>query len=174
MGPQVSRVPARAAGLRLGHARQDLTQRAEGVLMGVSVEVNDTGSLAAQRQFEALFESLTVGVHEDAGTYEDGTPVAVVAAVHEFGSDTTPQRSWLRGWLDSGGREEMADAFAVQLGRVIDGEDPGRAADEIGVLVVEGIKRRMDRGIAGEGGAPARDLQRTGRLISEITYEVAP
>ena len=142
--------------------------------MGASVEVQvtDSGAVSAQRRFRDLFESLTVGVHEDAGTYEDGTPVAMVASAHEFGTSKTPQRSWMRGWLDSGGREMMGRAFEIQLGRVIDGEDPGRAADEIGVMMVEGIKRRMDRGIAAAGGGSPRDLQRTGRMIGDITFEV--
>jgi hypothetical protein len=160
-------------GLWLGHARQDLTQRAEGVLMGVSVEVKDSGATGLVAHLEGLGQAVTIGVHEGAGNYPDGTPVTVVGARHEFG-DGVDERSWLRGYLDAGGTAELADAAQGQIGEVVDGADPDTVGEKVGEVAVAGIVARMDRGIPGAAGGPARDLQDTGQLVDSITYEVAP
>lgn len=42
---------------------------------------------------------VTVGIHSDAGAYEDGTPVFKVALWNEFGTKTAPERSFFRSTL---------------------------------------------------------------------------
>lgn len=51
-----------------------------------------------------------VGVPEGAGSYEDGTKLAVIAAVNEFGSadGNIPERSFLRVPLRAAGKELSA------------------------------------------------------------------
>jgi hypothetical protein len=41
-----------------------------------------------------------IGFHEDAGEYEDGTSVVQVALWNEFGTETSPERSFFRTAID--------------------------------------------------------------------------
>lgn len=43
---------------------------------------------------------VTIGVHEDAGAYPDGTSVVQVALWNEFGTDNMPERSFIRSTVD--------------------------------------------------------------------------
>jgi hypothetical protein len=142
--------------------------------MPVELEVKDTGSTSLAKRLGALTQTITIGIHEDAGSYPDGTPVAVVGAAQEFGTPTTPARSWLRGWLDSGGQSVIANTAQQQISKVVDGDAPASVGAELGGASVKGIVDRMDRGISGAGGEPARDLRDTGRLIEAIEFEVTP
>lgn len=46
-------------------------------------------------------QSVTVGVHRSAGAHkESGTTVAEIGAFNEFGTDTIPERSFLRSTMD--------------------------------------------------------------------------
>ena len=140
--------------------------------MGVEVTVKDSGATGLEARLAELSQSVTVGVHEDAGTYPDGTHVAVVGAAQEFGTDKIPARSWLRGWVASGGQSVIANVGQDQIGEVVDGAKPDSVSEKIGAASVKGIVSRMDRGITGAGGEEARDLQDTGRLVESITFEV--
>lgn len=44
--------------------------------------------------------SVEVGVPEDSGQYEDGANQVLVASANEFGTDTIPERSYLRSTMD--------------------------------------------------------------------------
>jgi hypothetical protein len=67
--------------------------------------ISSTKVLKSQR--ETLFKRLkeiekkyvTVGIHENK-KYEDNTPVAMIAAIHEFGSDNVPERSFIRSSIN--------------------------------------------------------------------------
>ena len=142
-------------------------------MSGVEVEAKDTGASDLMRKISSLGQSVTVGIHGDARDYPDGTPVVVVGATHEFGSSTVPQRSWLRGWLDTDGAKKIADAGERALGEVVDGSQANSVSEKIGELAVKGIVERMDRGIAGAGGAPIRELEQTRHLKDSITFEVS-
>jgi hypothetical protein len=143
------------------------------MLVGVDVEVRDSGSTGLMRRLEGLAGSVTIGVHEDAGAYPDGTPVATVGAAHEFGGGV-PQRSWLRGYLDDGGTGELGEVAQASIGEVVDGDAPDTVVVSVGEAGVDGIVARMNRGIAGEGGEPSRTLQDTGKLRDSIAFEVEP
>jgi hypothetical protein len=64
-----------------------------------------------------------VGVPEGAGAYEDGTQIAVIAAVNEFGSadGSIPERSFLRVPLMGAGKQ-LASVFKSSVPEVMDGE----------------------------------------------------
>lgn len=64
-----------------------------------------------------------IGVPKAAGQYEDGTPLAVIGAVQEFGSadGRIPERSFLRVPLRSN-RDKFAKTFRNQIPQVISGE----------------------------------------------------
>jgi len=142
--------------------------------MPVETEVRDTGATGILARLGALDLEVTIGIHESAGTYPNGTPVAAVGAAQEFGTPTTPARSWQRGWLDSGGQSVIANTAQAQIVEVVDGAAAETVGKAIGEASVKGIVERMNRGIAGAGGEESRNLRDTGRLIESITFEVLP
>lgn len=82
----------------------------------------DKGFKRVIKQVEDIGESfVTVGVHEGATPYPGGTPVGLVAAVNEFGSENgnIPERSFLRSTFDEQKRK-MRQATLKLLAQVID------------------------------------------------------
>lgn len=144
--------------------------------MGVEVDVQDTGATGLMRRLSDLDQAVTVGVHADAAPYPDGTDVVTVAASHEFGTDELPRRSFLRGFVDSGGSKEIADAGQAQVGKVVDGADADSVGEEMGEAAVDGVLDFMAKGIRGVGhpgytgttAGTVRDLDESGHLRSQI------
>lgn len=151
--------------------------------MGVDVEVTDRGADRLEASLKGLSQELTVGIHEGAPAYPDGTPVASVGAAHEFGTSTIPQRSFLRAWSDSGGQSVIANVGTTQIGKVVDGAAAATVTAEVGQASVKGITERMDRGIfpplsPATLANPNRNpdptpLEDTLRLRDSITFEAA-
>lgn len=93
----------------------------------------DRGMKGIMAQLKQLAgASITVGIHEDAGTDDSGTSVAEVGAIHEFGKGHVPARPWLAPTIDE--NEAELQQFA---GRVFDrivssgGKVPLRAGLEV-------------------------------------------
>jgi hypothetical protein len=110
----------------------------------VKLRERDMGLSAALAALQALDKEVQVGVPDDAA-YPDGTPVALVGAVHEFGSPENgiPQRSFLRGYADSN-RERIVMMLVAQARQVIAGNlKPTTAFNQLGLRVVGEIKQRM-------------------------------
>jgi len=82
-----------------------------------NVHTKVTGQERVERIKKIAEESkgsyVSVGVHEDAGQYEDGTSVVDVALWNEFGTENMPSRSFVRSAIDDNAekigrwREEM-------------------------------------------------------------------
>src|SRR5262249_39284145 len=78
-----------------------------GLTMGATVRVvkdtNGAGLAAVARRMRSLKRTVLVGVAKGA-TEADGTPIALVAAVHEFGSPERgiPERSFIRAGIRKG------------------------------------------------------------------------
>lgn len=90
---------------------------------------------------------LKVGIPEDA-TYGDGKAVAMVGAVHEFGTATVPQRSFIRGWYDEVGEGAMIGKFRDEGKRVLLGRANERdVLSRAGYWFVRSIKERIMRHI---------------------------
>ena len=136
--------------------------------MGVEVEVKDNGGTRIKVSLENLTQAVTIGVHEDAPDYPDGTSIIVVAATQELGSDDVPARSYLRGWVDSGGQSVVANVGQAQIGKVVDGAAPATVGVEIGEASVKGVLARMEQGIFGDPDGERRELNRTGHLRDNI------
>ena len=140
--------------------------------------------------------SLAVGILEGA-MYEDGTPVASVAAVHEFGAAHVPARSFMRSTLEQKGerwgqilRHEMkrlkgdARRALTSLGEVAskdmqkaieDGLSPALKAATILAKERRGkdnkvIDRKRNQGKS----RPELPLVDTGTMQEAISYEVRP
>lgn len=77
------------------------------------------------------------GAGAQAGTdHGDGLTVAQLATIHEFGLGV-PQRSFIRAWFDTKGREAMGAIAAARMQAAIEAggtpKDFSRAAQQIGI-----------------------------------------
>ena len=87
---------------------------------------------------------LRVGVF--GGTEDDGTPLAEVAAIHEFGAPRAgiPQRSSQRSTMRRK-RDEITRVMATQVNAVTTGKKSGAAAlGKVGAYVAGEIKLTID------------------------------
>ncbi len=123
----------------------------------------------------------SVGVPADAGEYPDGTPVARVAAAHEFG-EGVPQRSFIRGWFDEKGTGWFGRKMAqMAQDSVLKGISMDAQVAEFGAQAVKEIQARMDNGIAPAlkeetvkrkqaSGSSTPELEDTHRLRNAIRW----
>lgn len=122
-----------------------------------------------------------VGVPQGAGQYEDGTPIAVIAAVHEFGSADghIPERSFLRAPL-RGGQDRFKQIFQAGLPQVVSGEmTMFQLLSQVGAAGVGTAQEAIAEGID-PANAPSTVEQKgsstplvdTGRLRQSITHVV--
>jgi len=144
----------------------------------MSVTITDTDNgykkrLADIRKMKGAY--VKVGV-PDTPRAEDGTPMDVVGAVHEFGNAHVPQRSFLRAWADE--HEAEAQAKLADTFRDSDG-DSGAALKMLGQWAIDGIRARIRSGIAPalnpttvKRKSHAIPLIDTAQLIESITQEV--
>lgn len=91
--------------------------------------------------------TITVGVHSDDAHHThgsgEGTTIGDIAAWMEFGTQTVPQRSFIRGWFDER-QEFIASTLRTQFQQVLDGKRPIEQAAERAALALEGdVKQRI-------------------------------
>jgi hypothetical protein len=86
---------------------------------------------------------VTVGIHEDAGQYEDETPIVKVALWNEFGTKHSPERSFFRTAIDE--NEHKINEWRDELlGDVIEGKiTVERALDALGFRVSQLITNKI-------------------------------
>lgn len=144
-------------------------------MMGLAIKDIDRGYSEFVKGFAALDGlGVTIGIHA-----EEGSELAVIAASHEFGTDTVPERSFLRATLDEQDgayREATADAIRS----VLDGKRSAQVAlERLGLRVVRDVRGKIRSGldpalapatIAAKGSS--KPLIDTGRLLRSITYQV--
>lgn len=147
--------------------------------MSVRVESKDHGANALVKAMqEAQGVTLKVGVLE--GGESHGTlSVGEVAAFHEFGTATIPERSFIRAWYDES-LERNKQAFRAVMKSVTRGEiTTAQAFGQLGALFVADIQKRIvehippplaDSTIKAKGSSTP--LVDTGQLKASITYEV--
>ena len=152
------------------------------------IHEKDLGYKKIRDDLIAMNAYTSVGVHEDAGDSE-GTPLAVIAAVHEYGAEikngfgkgiriVIPERSFLRSFVDenSGNLENFKQKI---VGMIIDGKStPGQALSLLGEYAVSGVKKKMRNGpftplrpatIRRKGSS--KPLIDTGQLIGSISHK---
>lgn len=149
---------------------------------------------------ELASKTVTVGVHGDAGYVVDadgkqsGQTMAELAAVHEFGTERIPERSFLRAAVTEHG-DMVARDVRDQLGGMIqhDTINPKKLLTRAGVLLVgavretisnrippplaEATRRQRDKKAAHGGGLQANvgsytPLVDTGQLWQSIVFQV--
>lgn len=123
--------------------------------------------------------TLSVGVHDSEGVASEGNlTVADVATIHEFGTGTIPQRSFIREWADEKISENEALIKAVGE-KVIKGLDVRVGLDRLGLKFVGSIQGRISQGIP-PPNAPSTVARKgsstplidTGQLRSSIRHRV--
>lgn len=143
---------------------------------------------------DALFKKIPGGPHfVDIGIFqgsneEDGTPSAMVAAVHEFGSEqrNIPERSFMRSAVD-GGRERINERLRLDLRAFVEGKGTKKTAfSRVGQFVRDLIQARIraskswavplkpatlaKKTVNGKiGDVPLID---TGRMLASVTYRI--
>lgn len=119
-------------------------------------------------------KGIAVGVPRDEqATYPDGTPVKVVAATHEFGDETTPERPFLRP-----GMKDALDG-AREIASESKGMDAGPTLEQMGMYsaakVQEALRAVSDPPLSAETvrrKGSSTLLIDEGYLIQSITYVV--
>jgi len=150
------------------------------------------GRLAAEMRRAVV----TVGVHADEEAVGDGTSMALIASVHEFGSEKAgvPERSFIRATVDDK-REEYTTVLRRIAAAAMRGGSVRAGLHRLGLLVTADIQRTIRERIPpplaeatiakrlkrlGKSGQPKNDrfggftpLVDTGRLINSIRHEVS-
>lgn len=122
-----------------------------------------------------------VGLPSGTGSYEDGAPIAVIAAVHEFGSADAaiPERSFLRVPLRQNA-EDFKAVWRAQIHKVVEGELSmhqvmsqlgGRAVAVSQDAIADGIAPANAESTIKRKGS-SKPLEDTRRLVQSITYIV--
>ena len=95
--------------------------------------------LKALRVYESL--NVEVGVFEGGKPREGKISNAALAIIHEYGTDTIPQRSFLRAWSIE--RREEILSNAEKAARTVGRLGPGAAQRALGVWMAADVKKRI-------------------------------
>ena len=126
---------------------------------------------------------VTIGVHEGAGSYPDGTSVVKVALWNEFGTETSPERSFFRSAIDQNmdkinkWREEMLDNIMEKNWPV------EKALKAMGLRIQILVQNKIKSNVP-PPNAPSTDAEKTrkgvghktlidsGLMLRSVTYKV--
>lgn len=153
--------------------------------MKPQVSVSGGGRLANRlKQIRERFEKnngVLIGVPAGKGNYKNGAPLAVIAAVQEFGSadGRIPERSFLRVPLRQN-MPEFVKVWRVLIPKVVSGElTMFQAMSQMGERAAGVSKESIADGIAPANAAAtvkrkgsSKPLIDDGTLIQSITYIV--
>lgn len=122
-----------------------------------------------------------VGLPKGLGSYDDGAPIAVIAAIHEFGSadGLIPERSFLRAPLRQSA-DELKAQWRKLLPRVVSGElTMHQTMDQVGAMAAAVSQEAISAGIQPSNADATvahkgsnKPLIDTGRLRQSITHVV--
>jgi len=146
----------------------------------VTVSDRDNGyrRVVASMQNANVPATLTVGIHEDAGTEPDGTTVAQVADWNEFGTGNIPARPFIGGFVEE--NEAQIEEDLRKCGEEYTrGRDGKLMLTRFGLRYVGLIQQRISSGIAPPNSpvtvarkGSATPLIDTGQLRSSIRSKV--
>jgi phage gpG-like protein len=146
------------------------------------VKVNDAKWKAILKTVAAMKSaSVRVGVMGDAGD-EKGVSLAEIAAFHEFGTSTIPERSFLRSTFHGHAAEELKTMCAKLSKAIVEGKmDEPRALGLLGLWAVSQVRKTIRAGIAPELAASTIAAKKsslalvdTGQLLNSLTHVVEP
>lgn len=146
------------------------------------VKINDAKWRKIIKQVAVMKRAtVRVGIMGDAGD-EKGVSLAEIAAYHEFGTATIPERSFLRSTFYGHAADGLAKMCATLSKAILEGKmDETRALGLLGLWAVSEVRKTIRAGIEPEL-APATiaakgsslPLVDTGQLINSITWVVEP
>lgn len=137
---------------------------------------------------------VTIGLHEDAGSYPGGQTVVEVGMWNEFGTETSPERSWMRSTIDE--NEGLLNQWREEMFyNIVDkGWPVQKSLEAIGMRIVVLLQNKIKSNVppaygTGKSGADAveiakrqaskeaRDghsetLRDTELMLRSITYKV--
>lgn len=124
---------------------------------------------------------VAVGIFEADGGQPHGDEVTVadVAAWNEFGTETIPERSFLRAWFDEN-IDRAREALHRLMLRVVEGKlTKEQALEQFGLWVQGEIQKRIAQGISPPNAqstinakGSSKPLIDTGQLRSSVTFGV--
>jgi hypothetical protein len=109
--------------------------------MGASV--SRKGLTMAQILKRLQDSSITVGVHKDAGSYENGETVVNVATYNEFGTPDIPERSFLRTTIQANRAKYKHEFEKAYLEAIRGGMNLRASAAFIGNVARDDIKQKI-------------------------------
>lgn len=87
--------------------------------------------------------AVSVGIHESAGMHDEaGVTVAQVGAWNEYGTDLTPERSFMRTTMNERRREHRATIFRI-VRRALKGDDAKRLMGLLGQQVQNQVQAKI-------------------------------
>jgi hypothetical protein len=112
--------------------------------------VKDSGSVNPIAGWTDGDLTITVGVHSDDAEHThaggEGLTVGDIATFHEFGTQTVPQRSFIRAWFDEG-QDEHQRVIREELDAAAKGVPLQTALERIALRLEGSCKQRMAQGI---------------------------
>lgn len=143
------------------------------------------GGQGVSRRLREIQQRLTdqkrvyVGLPEGSGDSEDGTPLVEIGAIHEFGAQHIPERSFLRVPLRAA-QKEFSLAFRRIMPKVARGElTIEQALDQIGAKAAATSQEAISAGIDPANAestvkrkGSSKPLIDTGRLRQAITWVI--
>jgi hypothetical protein len=145
-------------------------------------EVRLKGVKAWEKRLSAIQKAgslhVTVGVHGDAER-DDGGDALIIAGANEFGTDTIPERSFIRATVDTR-RNDIANVVQKVAEKVADERVTPEAGMEIvGQWMQAAIRKRIQSNVPPPNAAitvsrkgSSHTLIDTGQLRQSITYVV--
>jgi len=151
----------------------------------------DKGFKKAMETFRVVAEKpyVQVGVMESAGEHkgpdnEESLTVVEVATFHEFGTETVPERSFIRSTVDENFDSYVEKTKILQEKVILQAFDVKKALSVLGELIQSDIVKKIDSGIDPEladstkkskivnGKSGNTPLVDTGQLKKSVRYKV--
>lgn len=147
--------------------------------MSGSVVVRDNGAKKLLEQVASMRNAFVeVGVLGADADHGEGLTVGDVATFHEFGTDTIPERSFIRGYVDET-KDKQQEIARKATAAVVKGQPIATVLNIVGLTHVAGMQERIanqiDPPLAEEtikrkgSSVPLID---TGQLRSSIVHRV--
>ena len=117
----------------------------------IKTKVTDKDFRRISREVKKLNKAITaIGLFEDTPNYPDGTSVPLVGFWNEFGTKRSPERSWMRSFLDEH-KKELERLVKSLFSRVLRGElDARQAISRLGAWAETGMKKQITNFVAPE------------------------
>ena len=124
-----------------------------------------------------------IGIHDDAGEYKDGENVAQVGYWNEFGTETIPERSWMRSTIDDN-MSYLQNLQSDLADKIHSGETSmHKALSVIGFRIQALLQNKIQSNIAPvnaestlkqkeKEGTGSETLQNTRLLLRSIAFKV--